>query len=106
VAGLRDNRGPAIFNSAARAIYGETMPQVIESMTRIIKHPWVIRVWRTEESLQEHYDNSDIILMLDEQYADYPTKIAQAVLEMPRVSAVEVVDRIKGDGVVVYKDWP
>lgn len=82
------------------------MARVIESMTRIVKHPWVIRVWREESDLQDRYDNSDIILMLDEQYADYPTKIAEAVLEMPRVNAVEVVDRIKGDGVVVYKDWP
>lgn len=79
------------------------MPK-IESVTRIVKHPWVIRVWREETDLQEHYDNADIILALDDMYADLAKNLAEKIMEMPRVSTVEVVDRIKGDGLKICKD--
>ena len=84
--------------------------QLIESMTSatIREHGWSVRVWRDEDELHESYDNSDIHDLVEE--IDYSARaimvvIVHAIMELPRVSAVEVKDHL-GNGIVLYREWP
>ncbi len=90
----------------------------IESMTKVIV-PWaglVIRCWRQEDMIDDktnkknqeelrlfvlNKDNSDLFSIGGNSC--YP--IAEAVLKLERMNAVEVLDGA-GNGVVLYRDWP
>lgn len=81
---------------------------VVESMTRIKLPPLTVRVWRAEPELASGYDNLDLHELAWKAFMDChgnPAPIAAVLAEAPRVNAVEVVDE-RGDGCVVYKDWP
>lgn len=91
-------------------------PAVIESMTRISLSlgDYVIRVWRQEDKLKDEYDNEDLKIAAYSislpsrelrKKAYYYKTIAEMMLQIDRVSAVEVTHR-DGTGVVLYREWP
>lgn len=81
-----------------------------ESMTRVETGWFAVRVWRQEESLISPPDNKDMTSLILEMASDNsgklaPTILAQNILKIDRVNAVEVLDKM-GNGEVVYKNWP
>lgn len=66
----------------------------------------VVRVWRDEEEVREHYDNSDLEQCLEDNRDKKRHDIARAVAAMPRVNAVEVKELGSGMGVLIYREWP
>lgn len=80
-------------------------PSAIESMTRVEVGSITVRVWRTEPEVKEKYDNTDIQTAVRNNARSQFNKLAKVVSELPRVSAYEILDS-KGNGVVVYNDWP
>jgi hypothetical protein len=75
---------------------------------------WVMRVWREEKLDDTHFYepgrnqvDPDIAATISKhvQFPVTPLKLAQAVLDLDRVNACEVVD-FTGYGEVLYKDWP
>lgn len=74
---------------------------------------WTMRVWRVPVSETDHYEpnrtkpDADITQELQKFIVvpSIPLDIAKAILALPRVNAVEVLD-IAGFGDVLYKDWP
>ena len=96
------------------------MPKVIESMTRIQIYPYIIRVWRAEESVRGKYDNSDLDAAARKAANDArvandsdpvpcsPVDVAimKTLEAMPRVNAVEIVHKDTGNGMLVYPEWP
>jgi ABC-type lipoprotein export system ATPase subunit len=90
-----------------------------ESMTKVVHQlePWwqvTIRCWRHEEVF---YDDKvgdvddknveEIMKSLKELKKEGQSKavIANHLIKMERMNAVEVIDQ-QGSGCVVYKDWP
>lgn len=81
-----------------------------ESMTRITcvgpLGQFNVRIWRYEHLAAQVYHDQ-----LREQVREQikgkaePLEIAQLLLAMGGVNAVEVLDAY-GDGIVLYKDWP
>ena len=82
-------------------------PLEIESMTRLIIGEYVVRIWRTEESVEGVYDNEDLEEAADtiEIRRATPHTIIGVLGQLDRVAAIEVTD-VAGNGVVVYMvDW-
>lgn len=80
----------------------------IESMTKVtdIEKNLAVRCWRHE--LNKDYNPTSNKREITEVLAqEYPTAYAaaEAVLEIDRMNAVEILDS-DGNGVVLYKDWP
>lgn len=82
---------------------------VIESMTIVEILGLRVRVWRDEEVLQNTYDNSDIVRKVQSfpitGIATDKVGIVRTVLQMDRVTAIEITDE-RGVGPVVYREWP
>src|SRR5688572_30649073 len=91
-----------------------------ESMTRYCYRPsparfYWIRLWRQETIYVDEDSESvrnEAIRILDARKRFVNDKgekekyeMAMTLIQIDRMNAVEVVDE-KGDGVVVYKDWP
>ena len=89
------------------------MAAVIESMTRVERGPYIVRIWRQEEvivdkdTLKDGYDNDDVrLVILRIPWTSLnPKRIVEEVVKLPRINAVEVINR-QGDGIVYYPDWP
>lgn len=85
-----------------------------ESMTKLAVGIFFIRVWRQEEP-DGQIDNSDLWRVVDDPSWRVAMDancgrldidaMAQSLIAMPRVNAVEVLDG-SDSGVVYYKDWP
>jgi hypothetical protein len=92
----------------------ENEKRVIESMTQIVdRHGgFRVRVWRQEDSLRSVYNNEDILEKV-QSWTEFKKTIggwfshelADFILKMERVNAVEVVDKF-GNGIVLYSEWP
>ena len=85
-------------------------PAVIESMTTLNIYDdrnglLTVRIWREETAVQDRYDNADLKSAMDEVLVKSVKNIASYLIEMPRVSAVEVKNE-DGNGVVTYVSWP
>jgi hypothetical protein len=91
---------------------------LIESMTRFTFRLspgkfYNIRMWRQEKAYSdsssvEVYDIARKLLENQKHWFKDKTsksEVAQALLQVDRMNAVEVLDEM-GDGVVMYKDWP
>lgn len=75
---------------------------------------WVARVWRQEDIGNPHLyvpgrttPDDDVLKTISRfvQMPVPPVELAQAILALERVNAVEVID-MSGFGEVLYKDWP
>ena len=74
---------------------------------------WSMRVWREEPPASlfpapGRVRMDDDIFVAIGKFVDQPVsqlELAKAILELPRVNAVEIVD-MAGFGEVLYKDWP
>lgn len=80
-----------------------------ESMTRINTPFLTVRVWRTEKDLLDACDADDLNSNADIRAALKGKKtkreIMLAIEALPRIAAVEVLDRQTGDGALLYPDW-
>lgn len=86
----------------------KSMDILCESITPLIRGPFHIRVWR-EEKDPHNYNVSDLIAEITKMsitHNDRVGVIAERILELDRVNAVEVVDITSHRGVVLYADWP
>lgn len=90
------------------------MPRVFESMKRVLmwqntRDESVVRVWRAEETLRSEYDNHDIWKACQafaaEHTADEREELFAVIEALGRINAIEIVDR-RGDGCLVYPEWP
>lgn len=77
-----------------------------ESMTKVSYNSWTIRVWR-EIELGKTENRTEIRNRAVDATLCHKTEeeIAKYVLELDRVNAVEVLN-FKGEGEVLYRDWP
>lgn len=66
-----------------------------------------VRVWREENEVRSSYDetNEDLLAVVRKFDPFARKEIAEALANMPRVTAVEVTDE-HGCGVVIYSEWP
>ena len=82
---------------------------VIESMTTFQRDGLTIRIWQAEDEVLDSYDRSDLELRLGQILFNMDTprigKVAEALANLPGVNAVEVKNA-KGNGIVLYKEWP
>ena len=84
------------------------MTTLIESMHKFSFGEYSIRVWR-EEPPDYEWSEDDVsqfnggLPLSDIPYSK--TQIAAGILALPKVNAVEVLDR-EGNGVVFYNNWP
>lgn len=76
-------------------------------MLKMTTRTLTIRVWRQEEEVKNKYDNSDIVQRVNllHEREQTPSQVAKMITTMPRVNAVEVLDR-EGNGPLIYNDWP
>lgn len=91
------------------------MNKLTESMTKFRMFEYTIRCWREEPvyngvtayktrvEIHTFLSNDNVRTELKQQKNCFG--IANALLEMERMNAVEVL-LPEGDGCVVYKDWP
>ena len=81
----------------------------VESMTRFKVKGFAVRVWR-DESTVGIYPNADLAAVADaickeeSSEFDMPHHVARRFAQVPRVSAVEVLDD-NVDGIVLYVTW-
>lgn len=80
------------------------MSKLRESMTPLKYGIYSVRIWRQEE-LTGPIDNYDLIDALGKYEVASGQDLADLLIELPRVNAVEVLDP-KGVGVVLYQNWP
>lgn len=88
----------------------ENMRILVESMTRVpgagLRNEFTIRVWRQEKAgFQMNHEHFRYRIRTAIEGKKVREEIADAILAVDSVNAVEVVD-IYGDGLVYYKDWP
>lgn len=89
--------------------------KLLESMTPLALWGFRIRIWRQEElGGRGDFNRSDLIAAKNE-IASTPNPgwlkvraldVANFFSVLPRVNAVEVVDDITREGVVLYNGWP
>lgn len=85
--------------------------QLFERMERVVCDWITVRTWRemTFEELQSDAfiirSREEIVASLGAARHNTLVSIAQAILELPHMNAVEVLD-LAGNGIVVYADWP
>ena len=85
--------------------------QLFERMERIEYAFMIVRTWRemTLEQCESEasiiHSRAEIVARIGSTRHDSLVSIAQAVLELPHMNAVEVLD-LAGNGIVVYADWP
>jgi hypothetical protein len=80
------------------------MSKLRESMTPIKYGIYSVRIWRQEE-LSGPIDNQDLINVASQYEIASCQDLADLLIDLPRVNAVEVLD-VKGFGVVLYNNWP
>lgn len=84
--------------------------KVYESMTRIeAAYPLIVRVWRQEEAACGSFLNSDLhqcVERLCDNGTPQPHEIVEEISKLPRVNAVEVIDKHTGCGILCYPEWP
>ena len=84
------------------------MSILIESMTKIIRGPYTIRIWREEK---EYFSLIEITKELNKEFDTIwfedikMSTLSRSLLEIDRVNAVEVLDK-DGNGCVFYSNWP
>ncbi len=80
-----------------------------ESMTKFPLLGCMFRVWREEVTKPPFYDSRDEVLSEARRLRQQPMinewGLAEGLLNLDRVNAVEVLDS-NGEGMVCYKDWP
>lgn len=80
-----------------------------ETMTRVETPFFTIRVWRTERELFDAIDADDLGANNDIRRAVQGLTSKRAIFlaleALPRVAAIEVLDRQTGDGALLYPDW-
>jgi hypothetical protein len=78
---------------------------VYETMTRYATGKWIIRVWREEPEYHTGPDK-EVLAILERTVwrGSTPEAITHYLGELPRVSAVEIVDS-RGNGGLFYPDW-
>lgn len=84
------------------------MALLIESMTKFHTTQWEIRVWRQEGPEFDHSSgtNRDLLDMLADVEGLSAREIVSRVMEVPRINAIEILDRASKNGLVAYSDWP
>lgn len=77
-----------------------------ESMTRAITMDFSVRVWR-EEAIDAEVDHRHLESIIQglNLVGDTPIEFAKRLIGMSNVNAVEVLDK-RGNGTVLYRDWP
>jgi hypothetical protein len=82
-------------------------PVLIESIRRYSVGSWFVRVWRQQDKVTFGDSQPDVEKMIywAGKEAWEGKELAENILELPNVNAVEVVD-MYGAGVVLYKNWP
>ena len=78
-----------------------------ESLHEWNRGPWKIRVWRTERSLGDAYNNGTqrieaIVAEFDPSHK--PISLHERLMALPNVACVAIVDA-NGNGVSAYPDW-
>jgi hypothetical protein len=82
------------------------MNLLLESMTPLQIGPYAVRVWREETRGSKEFQKGDIFRLAHMlSGTSNPERIAEQLIGLPRVNAVEVLDPEK-HGVVLYRDWP
>lgn len=86
------------------------MPTLVESITKLHFPNKTVRVWCQEKEDYEHYteerERRHALFDRISPISNYPIrKLADEILKLDDVSAVEVID-IFDDGIVLYRDWP
>jgi hypothetical protein len=89
-------------------LIGGEMALLIESMTKFHTTQWEIRVWRQEGIEFDHTTgtNSDLLEILADAEGLTARAIVDRVMEIPRINAIEIIDRASKNGMVAYADWP
>lgn len=90
----------------SKQLKGDSMQQVLESMTKVTTAKYIVRVWRDEDlSYQSSMSTqSEIENVVTANWDLSAVNLAKKIAEVPRVSAVEVL-HLDGNGVVFYPDW-
>lgn len=84
------------------------MKVLIESMTRYKFQGFTVRCWREEESFSmeaQRITFRDINIAINGVGSYDENTIAETLIKLDRMNAVEVLDK-RGQGVVLYKNWP
>jgi hypothetical protein len=84
------------------------MALLVESITKFHTVKFEIRVWRQEgpEFDQAGGSNDDLLDILADVEGLSARAIVDRVMEIPRISSIEVLDRSSKNGLVAYADWP
>lgn len=94
-----------LLRQAAR-LAGRKNPQ-FESLTEVNHADWKIRIWRTAETLEaaRTFDHASMQAgMLQAIHAISPDKWLAALMKLPNVACVAIVDPT-GNGASAYPDW-
>lgn len=97
---------------AIDALQGRNVRETILNFTEY-RQGWNVRVWReyppSEDRMTHHLIQAEKQpihkLILSKLFVEMD-ELADAILQVDRVNAVEVKLMNGGDGVVFYKDWP
>jgi hypothetical protein len=84
------------------------MATLVESITKFHTTHFEIRVWRQEgpEFDQTSGSTADLLDILADVEGLSPRAIVERVMEIPRISSIEVVDRTSKNGMYAYAEWP
>lgn len=84
------------------------MAILVESITKFHTTHYEIRVWRHEGPEFDDVTGStaDLLDILADAEGLSPRAIVERVMEIPRISSIEVVDRTSKNGMYACADWP
>lgn len=83
---------------------------VFETMTTFKHGSLLIRVWREEPAFKMGPDEEVVERLLAVKTGMFsgrtmPERFVDSVKDLPRLSAIEVLDRSTKDGALFYPDW-
>lgn len=83
------------------------MSILVESITRINLMDKTVRVWRQQNTAFSHKKkiNEDLHFFAYKNSGLSVEELANEMLKLPNVNAVEVLD-MNNEGVVFYSEWP
>lgn len=84
------------------------MATLVESITKFHTTHFEIRVSRQEGPEFDSVSGStaDLLDILADVEGLSPRAIVERVMEIPRISSIEVVDRTSKNGMFAYAEWP
>lgn len=84
-----------------------------EKMLRTESEHFIARIWRTPTDADDHVTDENVkswalggLLAMESHLGSLQDTLSGIAHGISSVSAVEIINKSTGDGLIVYKNWP